>query len=43
MKRLALLAASAALFAATASAETIVLETEAFADWGGWVNDPEPW
>ena len=41
MKRLALLAASAALFAATASAETIVLEMEAFADWGGWVNDTQ--
>ena len=41
MKKLSLLVASAAFVAAAASAETIVLETEAFADWGGWVNDTQ--
>ena len=41
MKKLSLLVASAAFVAAAASAETIVLETESFADWGGWVNDTQ--
>ena len=41
MKKLSLLVASAAFVAAAASAETVVLETEAFADWGGWVNDTQ--
>ena len=40
MKKPTLLAV-AALFAASVSAETVFLETEAFSDWGGWVNDTQ--
>ena len=41
MKRPFLLVVFAALVAAAASADSIVLETESFDDWGGWVNDTQ--
>ena len=41
MKRPFLLVVFSALVAAAASADSIVLETESFDDWGGWVNDTQ--